>query len=253
LDVLCFKLGARGAEVLRDGCGFVESEPGVSVRFGRFVFDEARRELTSDGRRVPLSPKAFELLAVLLRERPRALSKADLRDRLWPETFVGETSLPRVVGEVRRALDDRPGEGRLVRTAQRFGYSFVGEVVENERSARPDAAAGGPETGCAILWGERLFPLVLGENLVGRDPGCTLTIPSDLVSRRHARIIVTGERATVMDLGSKNGTLLGGRRLERESKLADGDEIRIGPALLVFCASGAGSTRTGRSTSSSRR
>ena len=86
----------------------------------------------------------------------------------------------------------------------------------------------------------------LGENLVGRDPECALTIPSGLVSRQHARILVAGERATLQDLGSKNGTLLGGRRVEGETPLADGDEIRIGPALLVFCAPGAGSTRTRR-------
>ena len=219
----------------------------MSICFGRFVFDEASRELTSDGRRVPLSPQAFELLAVLLRERPRALAKAELRDRLWPDTFVGETSLPRVVGEVRRALGERQGEERLVRTVQRFGYAFVGEVSEDGGSARPDDAARWPDTGCALMWGERFVPLLLGENVVGREAGCTLTIPSDLVSRRHARIVVTGEGAMLMDLGSKNGTLLGGRRIEGEARLADGDEIRIGPARLVFCAAGAGSTRTRRS------
>jgi len=218
----------------------------VSVRFGRFVFNEPRRELTRDGRRVALSPQAFELLAVLLRERPRALSKAELRDRLWPGTFVGETSLPRVVGEVRRALGDRPGEERLVRTVHRFGYAFVGEVSEEEQSARSEAVADAAETGAGLMWGERLVPLAFGENVVGREAGCALTIPSGLVSRRHARIVVTVQGATVVDLGSKNGTLVGGRRIEQETWLADGDEIRIGPARLVFCAPGAVSTRTGR-------
>jgi pSer/pThr/pTyr-binding forkhead associated (FHA) protein len=73
-----------------------------------------------------------------------------------------------------------------------------------------------------------------------------LTIPSGLVSRRHARIVVTGERATLRDLGSKNGTLVGGQPAKGERPLAEGDEIRIGPALLVFCAAGVGSTRTRR-------
>jgi len=209
----------------------------VSLRFGRFVFEESSRELTTGGRRVPLSPQAFELLAVLLRARPRALSKAELRDRLWPGTFVGETSLPRVVGEVRRALGETPDGAVFVRTVQRFGYAFVGAVIE-------DPGGAGPETGCALQWGERMVPLLAGENLVGRDPGCALRIPSGLVSRQHARIVVTGGRATLQDLGSKNGTQLGGRRASGQVELADGDEIRIGPALLVFCAAGAGSTRT---------
>ena len=216
----------------------------MSVRFGRFVFDEPSRELTAGGRTVPLSPKAFEFLAELLRARPRALSKAELRDRLWPDTFVGETSLPRVVGEIRRALGDRAGEARFVRTVQRFGYAFVGAVEGGDQ--RGFGRGAGPETGCALLWGERIVPLAVGENVVGRDPECTLTVPSGLISRQHARIAVSGDGATLRDLGSKNGTFVGGRRVEGEVPLADGDEIRIGPALLVFCAPGAGSTRTRR-------
>jgi pSer/pThr/pTyr-binding forkhead associated (FHA) protein len=74
-----------------------------------------------------------------------------------------------------------------------------------------------------------------------------LTIPSGLVSRQHARFVVGRSGATLVDLGSKNGTLVHGRRIEGETRLNDGDEIRIGPALLVFCAPGAGSTRTRRS------
>jgi DNA-binding winged helix-turn-helix (wHTH) protein len=218
----------------------------LSVRFGRFVFDDESRELCSGGRRVPLSPKAIDLLAALLRERPRALAKAALRDRLWPDTFVGETSLPRVVGEIRRALGERPGEPSFVRTVQRFGYAFAGAASEDTGGAGPERTDPGSESGCALLWGERLVPLADGENLVGRGPECVLTIPSGLVSREHARIAVNGERVTLRDLGSKNGTLVGGRRVEGEVPLADGDEVRIGPALLVFCALGAGSTRTRR-------
>jgi len=244
---LLTNLGVRGTKVLRDGCAFVEDGlPGVSVRFGRFVFDEASRELRAGGRLVPLSPQAFELLALLIRERPRALAKAELRDRLWPDTHVGETSLPRVVGEIRRALGERPDVPACVRTVQRFGYAFVGAAIDDADGASSQRAAGVAETGCALLWGERLVPLAAGENFIGRDPECVLTIPSGLVSRQHARIVVTGDRASVRDLGSKNGTRLGGRRVEGELPLADGDEVRIGPALLVFCAPGAGSTRTRR-------
>ena len=218
----------------------------MSVRFGRFVFDEASRELRAGGRLVPLSPQAFELLALLIRERPRALAKAELRDRLWPDTHVGETSLPRVVGEIRRALGERPDGPSCVRTVQRFGYAFVGAATDDAAGGGSQPAAGGAETGCALLWGERLVPLAAGENLIGRDPECVLTIPSGLVSRQHARIVVDGERVTLRDLGSKNGTLVGGRRVEGEVPLTDGDELKIGPARLVFCAPGAGSTRTRR-------
>ena len=216
----------------------------MSVRFGRFAFDEASRELRDGGRLAPLSPKAIDLLAALLGERPRALSKAELRDRLWPDTFVGETSLPRVVGEIRRALGERPGEPSFVRTVQRFGYAFVAAAKDDAGAGRDRAA--GPRDGPRAAVGRAAGPLADGENLVGRDPECVLTIPSGLVSREHARIVVDGERVTLRDLGSKNGTRVGGRRVEGEVPLADGDEVRIGPALLVFCAPGMGSTRTRR-------
>lgn len=242
---LPIKVGGQRDEVLRDGCGFLETGSSkLSTRFGRFVFDEPSRELTAGDRRVPLSPKALDLLAALLRERPRAVSKAELRDRLWPDTFVGETSLPRVVGEVRRALGERPGEERFVRTVQRYGYAFVGDVDGEDRPGRDRVDS--PQTGPAVLWGDRIVPLAVGENVVGRDPEAALTIPSGLVSRQHARIVVTPERVTLQDLGSKNGTLCGGRRVTGEVELTDGDEIRIGPALLVFCAPGADSTRSRR-------
>jgi len=243
--LLASKLGGEAAEVLRDGCAFVEGRrSGVSVRFGRFAFDEASRELRAGSRLVPLSPKAFDLLSMLIQERPRALAKAQLRDRLWPDTFVGETSLPRVVGEIRRALGERPGEASHVRTVQRFGYAFVAAAADDDAAVISRTTADAAGTGCALLWGERLVPLAAGDNLIGRDLECALTIPSGLVSRQHARIVVDGGRVTLSDLGSKNGTLVGGRRVEEELALSDGDEVRIGPALLVFCAPGTGSTRT---------
>ena len=218
----------------------------MKAHFGTFVFDEASRDLTAEGQRVSLSPQAFDLLALLLRVRPRALSKAELRDRLWPDTRVGETSLPRVVGEVRRALGERPDQASFVRTVQRYGYAFVGDVADDRRAAGSEPAPAEPEAGCALSWGERIVPLAAGLNVVGRDPECALRIPSGLVSRQHARIVVTDAGVTLEDLGSKNGTLVGGRRIRGTVDLADGDEIRIGPALLVFCAAGAGSTRTRR-------
>jgi DNA-binding winged helix-turn-helix (wHTH) protein len=236
---LASKLGGPGREVLRVGCAFVETgRARVSLRFGPFAFDASSRELRSGDRLVPLSPKAYELLALLLEVRPRALSKAELRDRLWPDSFVGETSLPRVIGEVRRALGDSPAEGRFLRTVQRFGYAFAGRASEDRVGRQP---AGGS---CALMWGGQIVPLAEGENLIGRDPDCTVRIPSGLVSRHHARVVVASGRATLEDLGSKNGTRLRGHPASGPVHLGDGDEIRIGPALLVYCAAGSASTRS---------
>ena len=216
----------------------------MRLRFGAWVFDSGARQLERQGRSVELSPKAFQLLSVLLDSRPRALSKEELRDRLWPGTFVSHTSLARVVSEVRAALEESSRAPRFVRTLHGFGYAFSAEVEELGEAA---AAAESEPSGHALLWGSREIPLAEGENLLGRDPGCRLRIVSPRVSRRHARILVSGERAVLEDLASKNGTFLGAKPVAGPIALTDGDEILVGHELLVYCALRAtGTTRTGR-------
>ena len=76
-----------------------------------------------------------------------------------------------------------------------------------------------------------------GENILGRGPESVLWIEDESVSRRHARIMVSGETATLEDLGSKNGTYLKKKKLESPSLLSDGDDIRMGAVrckLRVF-------------------
>jgi len=73
------------------------------VRFAEFVFDSGSRELRGRGRPRHLSPKAFECLGALLERRPQAVPRVQLQDRLWPKTFVAETSLRRVIAEIRAA------------------------------------------------------------------------------------------------------------------------------------------------------
>jgi predicted ATPase/DNA-binding winged helix-turn-helix (wHTH) protein len=93
--------------------------------FGDFVIDPGTRELLRAGTRVPLSPKAFQLLGILVESRPRALSKSELQDRLWPGTFVVEKNLTNLVGEIRAALGDAPAHPTFIRTVPRFGYAFL--------------------------------------------------------------------------------------------------------------------------------
>jgi eukaryotic-like serine/threonine-protein kinase len=101
----------------------------VRLRFGPFTLDLESRQLTSAGREIHLEPKAFELLSALVIERPKALSKADLQERLWPGTFVAEANLSNLVAEIRAALGDPARAPKFVRTAHGFGYAFCGEAV----------------------------------------------------------------------------------------------------------------------------
>lgn len=213
----------------------------MRAAFGDCVFDAEARTLTREGREVVLTPKALELLQALLAARPQALSKAELRDRMWPRTFVSDTSLAQVVSEVRKALGDEARRPRYLRTLHRYGYAFCGEVREEEAPAGSKL-----RTGCALLLGEREVLLDDGENLLGRGPESVVRLGSDQASRRHARIVVTGGEAVIEDLGSKNGTYLNGRRLTAPVPLGDRDRIVVGRTLLIFSASPPlGSTRTG--------
>ncbi len=214
----------------------------MRIDFGEFALDSEARELARDGRRVPLTPKAFQLLELLVRRRPRALSKAQIHDALWPGTHVTEASLARVASEIRDALDDDAREPRYVRTVYGYGYAFVGQATARD-AAR--TAAGGPLYPCRLVWGKREIPLVEGENVIGRVEDAALWIDSTKISRRHACIAVSGAAATLQDLGSKNGTYLRGKKLSGPATLADGDEIGVGAVILVFrSARAVGSTET---------
>ena len=203
----------------------------MSYRFGRFVLDYDTRQLLLERQEIHLSPKAFELLAILIGNRQRAVSKAELQERLWPSTFVEETNLAGLVAEIRRALGDAATRPVFLRTVYRFGYRFVGEVTESAPVAAPAAIPAGPRP-CLVFQDRRTW-LLEGVSIIGRAPDATVTCEAAGVSRHHARILVSKGEATLEDLGSKNGTYLRDERIA-SAPLADGDEIRLGTARLTF-------------------
>ena len=209
----------------------------MTVSFGGLTLDTDTRQIRRGAVEVQISPKAFDLLTALVDARPRALSKADLHQRLWPRTYVTESNLAGLVAEIRRAIGDDARTPRFVRTVQRFGYAFAGEVTP--ASCMPSVGIS-----CWLTYGDRQWTLPDGEHVLGRgrEPGA---IDSDTVSRRHARIVVSTGEATIEDLRSKNGTFVGDEPVAARRVLKDGDEIRLGSVRLRFRAAAAGpSTRT---------
>jgi DNA-binding winged helix-turn-helix (wHTH) protein len=202
----------------------------VTYRFARFSVNGHTRQLLGDGHEVHLSPKAFELLWLLIQQRSRALSKAELQDRLWPSTFVGETNLATLVAEIRRALGDSAHGSTYLRTVHRFGYRFVAAVAED--AGAEIGSAGGAHM--YVTAADRQFLLREGATVIGRAQDSGIRIESGGVSRHHARIVVIGDEARVEDLGSKNGTFVGGEPVTGSCLLKDGDEIRVGPVTLTF-------------------
>ena len=90
----------------------------MRLRFGDCVFDPDTRQLVRAGQPVPVPPKVFELLDALIRERPRAVSKTDLHQRLWPDTSVADANLTNLVADLRDALGDDARHPRVIRTVQ---------------------------------------------------------------------------------------------------------------------------------------
>jgi DNA-binding winged helix-turn-helix (wHTH) protein len=198
-------------------------------RFADFTLDPGTRQLLWNDAEVHLAPKAFDLLVMLAANRARAVSKEELQQRLWPSTFVEETNLATLIAEVRRALRDSAANPRFVRTIYGFGYRFVGELIE-------DAGASRSEQRRVKLWlivERHHIPLLEGPNVIGRSGDAAIQIDAAGVSRYHARILVAGGDATMEDLGSKNGSYLNGTLVTTRS-LSDGDEIRLGTAVLTF-------------------
>lgn len=214
----------------------------MQASFAAFTFDDGTRELRRGGRLVHLSPKAFDLLGLLLRQRHQALSKADLHAALWPDTFVSDGSLAVLVAEIRRALGDSASRPRFIRTINRFGYAFVGAIDAPEPAAPREARIA---VACSLTWGDQRARLKPGENVLGRDPEADVLIEAVGVSRRHAAIVVDEDIVTLRDLASKNGTFADGNRVTASVQLHDNAEIRLGAVRLLFRrANLAGPTQT---------
>jgi DNA-binding winged helix-turn-helix (wHTH) protein len=212
----------------------------MRIRFADFLFDSGARQVARNGQALPLSPRAFELLGALLLNRPRAMARSELCDLLWPSTYVAYASLARTVNELRRVLGDDAKAPRLVRTVHGFGYAFCGPAADARAKAEP-----GEPFACGLLWSGREIGLAEGDNLVGRAADCHVRIDSPKISRHHACIRVAAAGALIEDLGSKNGTYVKEKRAEGPTRLADGDEICVGSAVLIFRAGGTlGSTET---------
>ena len=178
--------------------------PAATYQFGEFTFDCGSRLLTRGGTKRHLSLKAQQLLQLLLVARPRALSREELYDALWPSTFVCETNLASIVNEVRRALGDDARASNYIRTVHGFGYAFCGEVVS--------VVAKNFVVATLHCEGQR-HRLYAGENSVGRAWDCRVVITANTVSRRHALITIDDCSFTIRDLESKNGTFVDGQRI----------------------------------------
>jgi DNA-binding winged helix-turn-helix (wHTH) protein len=199
----------------------------MKLAFGDCILDLAARQLWRAGQVVPLEPKMYELLAVLIQRRPAVVRNEDLDEILWPKVYVARTSLTRLVSELRSVLGDRPRDSKIIRTVYKSGYAF-GAMVTTLAGASVGATAV-----FGLIWNDRLLSLNEGPQIAGRGEECELVIEAETVSRRHARILIHGGNATIEDLGSTNGTSVNGVRISAPTSLLDGNEVALGTAKLL--------------------
>jgi predicted ATPase/DNA-binding winged helix-turn-helix (wHTH) protein len=135
------------------------------IIFDPFCLDLANECLWKGSLAIPLRPKAFAVLNYLLGRPGRLITKEELLNAVWPETFVGEAVLKVTIRQLREALDDDPKSPRFIETAYRRGYRFIGQIAEDAQSAAGDRAIGGNKDISASSLSAGFSPL----GVVGRD------------------------------------------------------------------------------------
>jgi DNA-binding winged helix-turn-helix (wHTH) protein len=193
-------------------------------RFGDCRLDDAASQLLLAGQEQRLSRKAYHLLLLLLKARPRVVTKQQVMDALWPDTFVAEANIAVLIGEVRTAVGDSPRAAAVIRTHSGVGYSFVAPVVETIRDEDGPLPAACP----VLVIGNRRVLLPEGVSTVGRDESCDVHLPHPSVSRVHARITVGANDVCVEDLSSRNGTKVDGQRIHAPATVRSSSMIELG-------------------------
>ncbi|HEY5610557.1 MAG TPA: winged helix-turn-helix domain-containing protein, partial [Thermoanaerobaculia bacterium] len=177
----------------------------MRIYFGGYTLDADRHELRKGEEIVHLSPKGLRLLQLLATRYPNAVSKGEIFETVWPDTFVTEANLPIVVKEIRSALGDDARNPRLVRTVFGFGYALDGEVRVEQDASR------------AVYNSIAVLPL---QNLAGGDwadvsEGLTEHLINALARSRRFKVV---PRSTVFRYAE-----------------VDSDASRIGKKLGVDC------------------
>src|SRR6266404_5383560 len=101
-------------------------------RFGQFVLDPGRRTLSRADSPISLTPKAFDVLLFLAQNPIRLVTKEELLQAVWGDTFVEEGNLTQYISHLRKALGDNSEDTRLIVTIARKGYQFTGNVTVTE-------------------------------------------------------------------------------------------------------------------------
>ncbi len=211
----------RGTEIL---------DFGVSpFQLGEWLVDPDLGRLTRGATTVHVELRVMDVLVYLAIHTSELVTRKELIDSVWGTEFISDNTLTHAIAELRSALEDDAKNPTYIETLHRRGYRLLARVGDPGSKESGNTAERSIMT---VVDGDRRVRLGIGENIIGRLPWATVTIESLQVSRRHARIVVDDESAILEDLGSKNGTRLNGRPVNRPSTLSDGDKISLGSHVV---------------------
>ncbi|HKV41685.1 MAG TPA: winged helix-turn-helix domain-containing protein [Blastocatellia bacterium] len=123
----------------------MSNKSGCLYQFGPFRLDRDERVLSFEGKPVPLTPKAFDTLFVLVQNNGHVVSKDSLMGQVWPDSFVEETNLAQNISLIRKALSERSDGIQYIETVPKRGYRFIAKV-SLESDSSPDLAVQGPDS-----------------------------------------------------------------------------------------------------------
>src|SRR5579863_1321111 len=117
-------------------------QPRHLFEFGRFRLDRTERFLFQDGAAIPLSPRLFDTLLVLVENRGHVVQKNDLMQKVWNDVAVEENNLSQSISALRKILGDNLDGAKFIETIPKRGYRFVAPVKEvTEEEPRDDRSS----------------------------------------------------------------------------------------------------------------
>src|SRR5690349_6752077 len=134
-------------------------------RFGDFIVDTDQKLLLRQDKELPLTPKLFETLLILVENSGRIVQKEQFMERLWPHTFVDEANLTSNIQQLRKSLGDNARQPRYIETVTKRGYRFIADVqrvevpaaVTHRKRQNPGWLLRSPPQRCSSCWLD-LFP-----------------------------------------------------------------------------------------------
>ena len=137
----------------------MSAETKALYEFGRFRCDPAEHLLFCEGKPISLAPKAFEILIILIKSNGRLLTKDELMQKVWPDTFVEDANLTINISALRKLLGDSTGGQQYIETVPKLGYRFLAPVTELHNGSKGSEPIHSPEIASTVrtsAWPRRI-------------------------------------------------------------------------------------------------